>query len=364
MKIIFDNIIFSLQKNGGISVVWYELLKRVLKDSDFNCEFIDLPNQNDLRKQLDISSLFLSNNSLSKFPIKIQRYINPKITSDKCIFHSSYFRIVDNINILNVTTVHDFTYEYFFSGLAQRIHTQQKGNAIKHSKKIICVSENTKYDLFKFYPEIKDDQVEVVYNGVSGEYYPLNPMERLPINELIPFQTNEYVLYVGDRKSEYKNFKMLVEACHLSKFPLVIVGGGFISKIEESFLNDRLGNLQYTHLSGISNSKLNLLYNCAFSFIYPSLYEGFGIPILEAQKAGCPVICSNQSSIPEVAGNGAFVVDKISAMKIADILTQNSSRSVQINKIIEDGFVNVQRFSWDKCYQQTKQVYSDVYSAF
>jgi len=363
--IIIDNIIFSLQKHGGISVVWYELLIRMLEDPDFECEFIDLPNQNSLRAELDIPSINILKNNLSYLPLQIQRYVNPKVnsTSDKCIFHSSYFRTTSNANIMNVTTIHDFTYEYFFCGLAQRIHMFQKRNSIEHSKKIICVSENTKYDLFKFHPQIKEDQVEVVYNGVSDDYCILNHKERLLINELIPFKMNEYVLYVGDRKSEYKNFKMLVEACNISKFPLVIVGGE-PSKLEESFLNEKLGRLKYIHLIGIDNSKLNLLYNCAFSFVYPSLYEGFGIPILEAQKAGCPVICSNQSSIPEVAGNAAFIIDDISALKIADILVENLSRSDQTNKIIDEGFINAKRFSWDKCYQQTKQVYSDVYSSF
>lgn len=363
MKIIFDNIIFSLQKHGGISVVWYELLKRILDDSDINCEFIELPNHNNLRALLDIPSTSILKNNLSYLPQKVQRYINPKVSSDKCIFHSSYFRTVDNQSIVNVTTIHDFTYEYFFSGLAQKIHMLQKGNAIKHSKRIICVSENTKYDLLKFYPQINDEQVKVVYNGVSEDYCLLNPKDRLAISELIPFQTNEYILYVGDRKSEYKNFKMLVEACNISKFPLVIVGGGTLSKLEELFLNEKLGQLKYIHLNGIDNHKLNLLYNCAFSFIYPSLYEGFGIPILEAQKAGCPVICANKSSIPEVAGNAAFIINDISALKISDILRNSLSRSSQIQTIVEDGLVNVKRFSWDKCYEQTKAVYSDAYSS-
>ena len=364
MKIILDNIIFSLQKHGGISVVWYEILKRILKDQDIESRFLELPNQNTLRTKIEMPSLSILNNNLSIFPIKIQRYFNPKIISEKAIFHSSYFRTVNNPNIMNITTVHDFTYEHFFSGLPQRIHILQKGNSIKNSKKIICVSQNTKDDLFKFYPLIKEEQVEVIYNGVSNDYFPIIQTEKISINGMIPFQRGEYVIYVGDRKCEYKNFKMLVEACHLSKFPLVIVGGGLLTKNEQLMLFEKLGANQHTQLIDLPNTQLNLLYNNAAFLVYPSIYEGFGIPIIEAQKAGCPVICSNKSSIPEVAGNAAFVIEDISALKIAEVLRENISRSNQTNKIVEEGFINSNRFSWDKCYQQTKQVYSDVYSSF
>ncbi len=364
MNVIFDNIIFALQKYGGISVVWYELLKRILLDSDFTPRFIDFPHQNILRNRLDIPINNILMNNLSKFPINIQRYINPKITTGKGIFHSSYFRTASDNNIINITTVHDFIYEYFSNGLAKIIHHQQKVGAIKHSKKIICVSQNTKNDLLKFYPQVKEEQVKVIYNGVSEDYYPLPQIEAHSINKIVPFQSKEYILYVGDRRSDYKNFRMLVKACQIVKMPLVMVGGGELSKYEESMLKLKLGASRYMQLNGITNAQLNQLYNHAAFLVYPSLYEGFGIPIIEAQRAGCPVICSNQSSIPEVAGKSAFLINDISALKIVEILCQHKSRSGVTASIIKQGFLNAQLFSWDKCYQQTKQVYSEMYSTY
>jgi glycosyltransferase involved in cell wall biosynthesis len=240
MNVIFDNIIFTLQKYGGISVVWHELLKRILLDSDFTPSFIDFPNQNILRHQLDIPMDNILKNNLSKYPLNIQRYINPKITPVKGIFHSSYFRTVNDNNIINITTVHDFIYEYFSNGLIKRIHHHQKGSAIKHSKKIICISQNTKDDLLKFYPQINEEQVKVIYNGVSEDYYPLLQIENHSINKIIPFQSKEYILYVGGRRSNYKNFRMLVESCQIVKIPLVIVGGGELSKYEGSMLESKI----------------------------------------------------------------------------------------------------------------------------
>ena len=364
MEVVFDNIIFALQKHGGISVVWNELLKRAINDKNVNSSFIDFNGINLLRQELEIPSNSIIKNNLGKYPINIQRYINPKINNQKGIFHSSYYRTVNKLNINNITTVHDFTYEYFFHGLPKKIHQIQKGYAIKNSEKIICISQNTKIDLLKFYPKIKEDQVVVVYNGVSEDYFPIEKGLKYNLYEFIPFHAKEYILFVGDRSSEYKNFKMLVEACSIVNFPLVIVGGGSLNRNEHAYLEQNLGRNRYIQLSQISNEILNILYNYAAFFVYPSVYEGFGIPIIEAQKAGCPVISSNQSSIPEVAGNGAYLIKNISSEKIAEIIKENNSRSFQTKKNIELGILNSKRFSWDLFYNETLNVYSDVYSKF
>jgi mannosyltransferase len=361
VNVFFDNIVFALQYTGGVSVVWKELLKRVLCDSDITSRFIDFKTQNLFRQQLDIPTTSIVKNSLIKYPIKIQRYINPKLASDQGIFHSSYYRTVNNKNIINITTVHDFTYEYFRRGIPRIVHHQQIGNAIKSSQKIICVSNNTKSDLIHFYPDIKEDKIAVVYNGVSEEYHHLTQSEKLKTSYHIPFQTGEYVLFVGDRKSLYKNFNIAVKSCAIAKSPLVIVGGGYLSKNEKFFLDRTLGATNYFQLIGIDNVQLNILYNQAAFLLYPSIYEGFGIPVLEAQKAGCPVICSNKSSLPEVAGKGAIMLNDITPDNIAEILKQNNSRSADINAMINEGYVNSEHFSWDRSFQQTKQAYSEFY---
>lgn len=360
MDILFDNIIYSLQSHGGISVVFHEIQKRILKDTYFKCKFIDYPNKNVLGKGLDIYTQEIIKSNFLNLPISFERYLNPKVDINNCIFHSSYYRVAkSNPTISNVTTIHDFTYEYFLNGLPKLIHKYQKGYAINHSKKIICVSEHTKKDLLKFYPHINEDDIVVVYNGVSDDYMPLSIESKMQISELVPYQIGEYVLYVGDRKCTYKNFEMLVEACKLAKSSLVIVGGGDLKSDESLFLTEKLGQTGFIQLMGMSNQQLNLLYNCASFFVYPSLYEGFGIPVLEAQRAGCPVICSDQSSLPEVAGNGAIIIDKINERKIAEILIDFKSRSNVVD-IINAGILNSLRFSWDKCYHDTKAVYMSI----
>jgi len=360
MNIIFDNIIFSLQKTGGISVVWYELLKRVLHDPDMSTKFIDFQTENLFRKQLEIPTASTLKNTLSLFPHKIQRYINPKLPSaEQGIFHSSYYRTVNNKNIVNITTVHDFTYKYFQTGLSRIVNHQQIGNAIKNSQKIICVSNNTKSDLMHFYPDINNDKITVIYNGVNEEYHHLTQIESKQTNKLSPFQSGEFVLYIGDRSCAYKNFNVAARACRIAKSPLVIVGGGHLSLNEKLFLNRTLGTTNYYHVVGIDNIQLNILYNQAAFLLYPSLYEGFGIPVIEAQKAGCPVICSNKCAIPEVAGKGAIMLHDLTPESIAEILKQKSSHSIDVHTIINEGYANAKRFSWNYCFQQTKQIYTE-----
>lgn len=360
MKIIFDNIIFSLQHHGGVSVVWHELYKRFLTDPDFDIYFLKFDKYNSLGNILEGEMVKFTDNNLKNLPIRIQRYINPKINNnEKGIFHSSYYRTTSSAGVNNITTIHDFTYEYYVNGIAKTVHNLQKVRAAIKSEKIICVSTNTKSDLLKFCPKINECDVEVVFNGVSEIYQPIE-ISGLELSALIPFAKKEYVLYVGDRRSDYKNFKMAVEACGISKVPLVIVGGGVLTISEIELLNSLIGSQNYKSVTGISNSDLNLLYNCAAFLLYPTIYEGFGIPILEAQRTGCPVITSNYSSIPEVAGDGAFLISDIKANKISEIIIQAKSRNSFCSDIVEKGYVNSRKYSWDKCYQDTKKVYLET----
>lgn len=364
MVILLDNIIFSLQKYGGISAVWSEHLKQVLVDKDLRSHFLEFSNKNIFRDKLVISKDLILFNPYSHFPIGLQRFLNPNYLKQKGIFHSSYYRITNNPNIANITTLHDFTYERFRKGIVKLVHHYQKDIAIKSSKRIICVSHSTKEELFKFYPKINPDHVKVIYNGVNSIYQPLTNKDESNLRILIDFSSKEFVLFIGNRKNKYKNFEIAVNACRIANLPLVIVGGGLLNSIENSYLIDKLGLTRYKSLQEVSNDQLNLLYNHAFCLLYPSVSEGFGIPIIEAQRTGCPVISTNCSSIPEVAGKGAILLNDITDHQIADMLNLIKRDSNVVFKLREEGFKNSARFSWDKCYQQTKLVYQEVYKEY
>lgn len=356
IRIFFDNIIFSWQKAGGISVVWYELLKRIISEKSLLCSFIEYQGatSNIFRKNLVLKqNIILKKNIL----FCLQRYFNPKINcNEKFIFHSSYYRTSPNKNAINITTVHDFTYEYFSKGLKQKIHSYQKKKAIKNSDYIIAISENTKKDILKFIPEIDERKIRVIYNGISEDYHIINTTPTLSNH---PFYTHDYILFVGARDS-YKNFDIVIKTLSLSMINLVLVGGE-LTKKEIQLLNSRLGPNRYKSLGRVSNKELNILYNHAFCLLYPSSYEGFGIPVIEAQRAGCPVIAYNSSSIPEIIGDTTLLINNLSTSEILQCF--QTLREPLIRKdIIQKGLKNAERFSWDTMYQQTLNLYQEASS--
>ncbi|MCG6405525.1 glycosyltransferase family 4 protein [Vibrio fluvialis] len=325
--IIYDGIIGSLQPNGGISVLFEELRKR-LAPSEF--KYYSYNNEE--------NSVYLKSRIMERYRDFGE---NIELTD---LFHSTYYRLPNSAcNV--VTTVHDFTYERYIGGLANVVHSFQKNRAIKKSNQIICVSENTALDLLKYCP-IDESKINVVYNGVSNDYYPYKS------------SYSGYVVFVGSR-ANYKNFECVVESVVLiSDLKLVIVGGGTLTSDELGYLNTKL-NGRYEHKGFIANSALNAVYNDALALVYPSSYEGFGIPVIEAMKAGCPVIALNSSSIPEVAGNAAMLLETPSVGAIREAIVALDSGIIR-NNMVSQGLENAKRFSWDKCFEETQKVYSKL----
>lgn len=353
LKLYLDNIIFSLQKAGGISVYWYELLKR-LQNSGNNFISFEKKNNNIFSRQL-----LLETQQESFLPARIYRFLrfSKKTYNEKFIFHSSYYRVSLSKNCLNITTVHDFTYEFYAYGLKRKIHHWQKVYAIKRSAGIICVSENTKKDLLKFIPSIDQNRIKVIYNGVGDEFFPIKNLG----NDLgfMEIHDKKFVLFIGDRSS-YKNFDKVIGL--LQKIPdffLVVIGGKPYTNDEIAQLNN-VKNRVFTY-KGVDSVALNWLYNRSFCLIYPSEYEGFGIPVLEAMKAGCPVICTNRSSLPEVAGEAAILVDEPTVDELSKKVKLLEDKSFR-NDLIKKGFIQASKFSWDKCFQETLDFYKEIWN--
>jgi glycosyltransferase involved in cell wall biosynthesis len=348
MKIYFDNIIYSWQNFGGISVVWTELLKRIVK-SNLSYFVLEYPGRfnNNLRSALSIPP----NNILFRksFPLRVKRYFPLFVKeSNPFIFHSSYYRTCSNPNAINVITIHDFTYEKYFYGIKSKLHSLVKFCAIRNSDYIICISHNTKRDLLKYVPEITPDRIKVIYNGVSPIFRVLDEKSRFNISDVDP-----YLVYVGSRV-EYKNFNIALECASLLGMKLIIVGNKLDKKEQQKVFAKLHGN--YLEKGFVCDEELNFLYNNAFALIYPSSYEGFGLPVIEAQRAGCPVVAMNKSSIPEIMGSMEMLVDVEDPMLYVNKINKLKDPLVR-KKIIEDGLINSQRFSWDKMFEEYINLY-------
>ncbi len=344
MKIVFDNIIYSLQQAGGISVVWTHLIKRVLEKWD-GLSFIEYDGVHNIaRKDITIPSDIIELRS-RKF-MNLKRYLNPKVSSSEpFIFHSSYFRTCSHPLAINITTVHDFTYEYFVKNPIKRwIHCKQKHQAIRKADMVVCISENTRNDLFKILPDIPHEKVHVIYNGVDDSFHQLDK-----------HATEPYVLFVGKR-DPYKNFDKIIEPISETGMELHIVGSP-LNKNEKSLMQNF--KCTYKYHGFVSNEELNTLYNHAFCLLYPSEYEGFGLPVLEAQKAGCPVIAFNGSSIKEIIGDNTLLLQtttKDEIIKKMHILTDPTTRQ----QVISRGIENSRNYSWDRMTNSYISLYKEA----
>ena len=198
--------------------------------------------------------------------------------------------------------------------------------------------------------DIDPKKIEVIYNGVSDDYFPTTDYSHYK-------EMGEYMVFVGSRAT-YKNFLYAVEAIATSTYKLVIVGDLLSSK-ENEYCLLKLGQKRFICVGRVSNENLNLIYNSACALLYPSFYEGFGIPVLEAQKAGCPVIAYGASSIPEIIGDTPLLLRELSISEFkrcCQILKDSTQRA----NIVARGIKNAQRFTWDKMYLQYLSLYKKV----
>ncbi|WP_338355675.1 glycosyltransferase family 1 protein [uncultured Marinobacter sp.] len=351
-EIAMDSIVFSLQSAGGISVYWYELLKRLQGRPSvrvFACR-----NSNIFERRLP--RIFACE---SRLPVPLVRYL-PFLQklSPRTVFHSSYYRWASQPGVATITTVHDFTYERFGSGIRRLVHSTQKKQAILRSAGVVCVSQNTKRDLLHFFPEVDESRVRVIYNGVGEEFFPLASGQKHSLRRRFPELANRpFVLFVGARNG-YKNFdKAVAVVSRMEGVGLVAVGGEPMQENESARLSASCG--WFSHVSGIGPEDLNLLYNSAFCLLYPSAYEGFGIPVLEAMKAGCPVVACNLSSIPEIAGEAALLTRSPDVDELLVAMKSLNNQEVRA-KCVEQGIARAARFSWRACAEETSAFYDEV----
>jgi glycosyltransferase involved in cell wall biosynthesis len=363
MNIVLDNIIYGKEKNGGISNYWYEVTRFLLQEEMSDVQFFDVNANNYYRNKLSqiinpAEILKTEKPGLRSRALPV--YYNSK---EKFIYHSSYYRkLIGSKNHVEITTVHDFIHDYYFSLLKRKLHNQYKYSAIERAKGIICVSKNTYSDLKKFCNISKNKSVEVIYNGVSTvfkntEVFSAEEMQFILRNGL----DDKYLLFVGGRTA-YKNFDFTLELLkQLPDFKLVVVGNPFSQKEQNKIGEILLSRI--TVLSGISSCELNIIYNRAFALLYPSMYEGFGMPVIEAMRAGCPVLALNRSSVKEIAEKGTLLFDNPDVNLFKQAL-QNLEKIDFKTQLVAEGLEHSKLYSWEKCSKETYSFYESVFSKF
>jgi glycosyltransferase involved in cell wall biosynthesis len=365
IKVVYDCQIFISQKYGGISRYFCELNKFYIGIKGIDCKIIAPLYINEYvkgyelnilgRKKIDFNNKIF--NKLSRFFAYLLNILYLLIYNPHLIHATYYYPIILKKKKTKVVlTVYDMIHEIFPDQFSLEDKTIKfKKQAILKADHIICISNSTKRDLIDIYG-IDTNLISVIYLGYDQNLKNLSSHSKLNINF-------KYILYVGLRGG-YKNFQKTLEAFSLlckvnQSINLICFGGPAFNKIEMNYIQTNKIQDKVMHLQGNDND-LAYLYKKAEVFLYPSLYEGFGLPLLESMSCGCPVICGLNSSIEEVVGNAAEIVDVTSHISIAEGISRMLDNKIRRDELIKRGYERIKLFSWDECAIKTLTVYRSI----
>ena len=268
----------------------------------------------------------------------------------------NYISFPTPFDIPTITFVHDLSHIRF-----KEYHPKERveyferflPRSIQKSAKIVTISEFTKKELMDL--ELCEPQkIEVIYNGVDEKFRPTSKEKFAPTGKKYGVEYRGYFLFVGTLEPR-KNLKTLLEAYlrYLAKTshptPLLLAGGGgWRSEQFDDVLQKALGTGYVRRLGYVSEEDLIALYGGAKAFVFPSIYEGFGLPPLEAMACGTPVLASNASSIPEVVGDAGMLVDPLDSDQIARALGRVDEDEVLRLALAKKGLARSRNFSWSK----------------
>jgi len=368
MQVFIDYQVFQISRFGGVCRYFSELVNRYYNDPEIELQlgfsytdavYLHSDITKPLTYQYKLPKVLRKwgNRKIKQYKLKhnATRSRNYVQKGDFDIFHPSFYGdyfLKDIENKPYVLTIYDLIYEKLheqYSGLNDG-SIERKRTLAKNASAIIAISESTRRDILEIYG-IPEEKVTTVYLGPSFDAMP-------PIEDKSP-----YILYVGAREM-YKNFTTtligIADVLKQKNFKLICAGGTPFSS-EELELIGKNGIASLVEQKSVSDSELITLYQSATAFIYPSLYEGFGIPILEAFACGCPALLSNSSCFPEIAGNDAALYFDPRNSDEIQAVTQKIIEQEDVRKqLISEGYKRLKEYSWDRCVSETKSVYTKV----
>jgi glycosyltransferase involved in cell wall biosynthesis len=363
MKIFFDHEIFYQQKYGGITSYFSNLGKQLVQKG-IDIKFISpvhksfnldkLPKKIVIGKRISYPGFLnpivnIINNQLSN---RIYKKLNPKI------IHRTYFsKKKFNNNFQNIITFYDITHEL---SKTKEIENEKfkliKKDNIKNSDHILCPSKTIKKDLIEYF-NVNESKISVTY--FSSDYEKISDSELKKKKEL-----QNYLLFVGNR-SGYKNFKNFISAYaqsnKLKKDFKILIFGGENKNIcgKDVIIENKLSYDSVKFVSG-TNEYLQYLYKNVRALIYPSHYEGFGIPLIEAMRSGCPLVSSNGGALREVAGDGINFFNPNDLDDITNKIESLVYSEDNISQNIKYGLERCDHFSWSNCADKTIEAYKKI----
>ena len=369
--LIAINATFMHENPTGLGRYTYEVVKALLEiECDF--DFTIYSSSSELKRLFPDKVMSVSSITSPSLGYKghlmrllwLQTILPFKLKKQRAsLFYSPVAEGILNPPLKQVITIYDFIHLKFPEMYSQKKYYYYYNYTLpiilRNSQAIVCISENTKKDLLSFYG-IKDKPIYVIYEGFDKQrFYPRDKGVMYK-----RYGLKKYLLYIGDLKP-YKNLERSLEAFAMLglKDYIFVIGGRkdpryyprIKSKVEELSLQDRVLFLGYVHEEDLPH-----LYSEAEAFIFPSLYEGFGLPPLEAMACGCPVLTSNVASLPEVCGDAAFYVDPYNTEAIAEGMYKILTDEKLKKELIRKGLERVKLFSWKNAAMQLIKVFEEV----
>ncbi len=365
MKVAFDYQAFCMQSYGGISRYFTRVLEQLLS-LNVDAHIFSSVHRNFYVEELPqkiVTGRRVSLYPPKSFPI-IQAYNR---LAGKCsmarwkpeIVHETYYSKYASAprGCSTVLTVYDMIHELYRDSFSSKDKTTEiKRIAVERADHVICISQSTRNDLIRLFG-VPEDKISVVHLG----------FEKFPSAVSLSQQNDKerpFLLYVGSRPG-YKNFAGMLRAINTSArlredFDVVSFGGGAFSA-DELALIAQLGfrEGQVKHVGG-GDAVLGLLYKAARAFVYPSIYEGFGLPPLEAMAHSCPVISSNTSSMPEVIGDAGEYFDPLVPEAMAAAIERVVYDDSAVAHLQALGHQRLEQFSWRRCATETLSIYQKL----
>ena len=365
--VAYDHQIFAYQRFGGVSRYFTELASRIPGVAPFSTRIVaplhineylrDSPTPKFARWQaLDFRNGVQVRGAVNRVASRlVMQALRPAVV------HWTYFNPVRlPSKSLGVVTVYDMIHELFADqSPADDPTSANKRRSVERADHVICISQNTKADLMRLFG-VPENKISITHMGFSSAFRRDgslgSPAASLP--------ARPYLLYVGQRGG-YKGFADAVRAYASSSrlteaFDLMAFGGPDFHPAERAlFVSLGLREGSVRRATG-NDDDLASAYRHARAFVYPSRYEGFGIPPLEAMGCGCPVVCANTSSLPEVVGDAALMIDPYDSAAIADAMARVLTTPALREDLQRRGLLRARGFSWERSIQRVREIYDEV----
>ena len=355
--VVIDGLIFESQPTGGIARIYRELLQQIDPDS---VQFELLLAQGKAQQIPTVKTRMIRPIDHLFKPLRLfalERYARQFAVAlskpdPRAIWHSSYFsQPPSSWQGAIVCALYDMTHEKFptlFDGFATRQFVRHKKLCVQQAAVVACISASVRTDALEIY-------------GGDPEKYRVIQLARSSVfqQRTINLVQRPFILYVGSRHHPYKNFGLLLDAYaqwEKHKDIDLLVVGDKATSVESNKIKNR--QIPVHFLTDIDDSKLSVLYNQASAFIYPSLYEGFGIPLLEAMACGCPIVASRIPSSLEVAGDIAYFFAPDDPAALIDALDEALADGRNSQRI-QAGLAHCQQYSWQKTAAETLALYQE-----